>query len=327
MVPVPDNTLLVTAALFKRSEETQDDHRRLHLGASEVGEECLRKVWYAFRWAQRIMREGRMVRLLRRGKQEEQQLLQDLAELGYEVIAGDEIQAFRSLFVNGHFGGTPDGLVRGIPEAPKTWHVLELKTSNDSRWKNLLKHGVKEACPEHYAQMQVYMVGAKVDRALYLAVNKDDDRIYEERVHLNRVDAQRFIDRAERAIRRQTLPERISDDPAWYQCKPCKWHTVCHEPTFPDRNCRTCLHVTVEVGGPEVVGTPHVGMTKKPGGWWCSKHQKHLTEQEQKDGCLDHLYLPSLLHWLGQMDATESMVIYRNKAGVEWIDHGPTGAP
>src|SRR6185369_15095725 len=101
---------------------------------------------------------------------EEQQLLQDLHDLGYDFAL-----PIRASFINGHFGGTPDGIIRGIPEAPATWHILELKTSNDSRWTELSKKGVELACPEHYAQMQVYMVGAKLDRALYLAVNKDDD--------------------------------------------------------------------------------------------------------------------------------------------------------
>jgi hypothetical protein len=320
MVPVPDNTLLVTAALFQRSHDTQEDSRRLHLGASEVGEECLRKVWYSFRWAQRIKREGRMVRLLRRGDQEEKQLLDDLHDLGYEFAL-----PIRASFVNGHFGGTPDGIVRGIPEAPATWHILELKTSNDSRWTELAKKGVELACPEHYAQMQVYMVGAKLDRALYLAVNKDDDRIYEERVPLNRLAAQRFIDRAERGIRRQTLPERISNKQDWYQCRPCKWNKICFEEMFPDRHCRTCLHVTPEVGGPQAVGTPDVGKTLVPGGWWCSVHKRHLTEGEQKAGCSHHLFLPSLLHWFEQVDATESTVVYRAKDGITtWTDDGPS---
>lgn len=308
MVPVPDNTLLVTAALFQRSHDTQKDSRRAHLGASEIGEECERKIWYAFRWAQQVRREGRMVRLLRRGTHEEEQLLEDLDDLGYELALG---AAFRSAFVNGHFGGTPDALIRGIPEAPATWHVLELKTSNDSRWSELLKHGVEKACPEHYAQIQVYMVGAKLERALYLSVNKDDDRIYEERVPLNRVSAQRFIDRAERIIRRQTLPERISEKQDWYQCRPCKWNKLCHEAVQPERNCRTCLHVTIETDPATAVG-----------GWWCGVHKKHLTEEEQKAGCKSHLFLPSLLHWLEQVDATDSAVIYRAKNGDTFTDNG-----
>jgi hypothetical protein len=308
MVPIPESTLLVSMALFLQSEKGQKDSRREHLGASEIGEECDRKLWYSFRWALQERRNGRMVRILRRGDQEEKQLLEDLAGLGYELRKHSFVSG-----VNGHFGGTPDGLILGIPMAPHAWHVLELKTSKDELWKELAKKGVKEAQPVHYAQMQVYMRGTGTDRALYLAVNKDTDDIYEERVHLDQLFAQRLYDRAARIIGRQTLPERISDDPAWFQCRPCRWHAICHKHNeVPLRNCRTCLHVTCMV---------HDGQV---GGWWCGVHKKHLTMQEQRDGCPSHLYLPSLLWWLEQMDATDDSVIYRQKEdGATWEDHGP----
>ncbi len=323
MVPIPDSTFLVTAALFRQSEKGQDS-RREHLGASAIGEECLRKLWYEFRWAMTPWRAGRIMRVLRRGKQEEQTLIADLRELGYQVEA-----APRVLGVNGHFGGTPDGMILGIPGDPEAWHILELKTTFGKGWLELVKHGVQEAMPTHYAQMQCYMAGSKIDRALYLAVNKDNDEIYEERVPLDQVFAQRMLEKAERIISRQSLPERISDDPAWYECRTCSYHAICHSHQMsPERTCRSCLHVTPEVGGPEVLGTPDVGKTKVPGGWWCSVHKKHLTEAEQKAGCPSHLFLPSLLWWLEQVDATEDSVIYRHTdssvvpVGTEWTD-GP----
>jgi hypothetical protein len=50
----------------------------------------------------------------------------------------------------------------------------------------LEKKGVKVSKPMHWAQMQVYMLGTKIERALYVAVCKDDDRIYTERVKYDR---------------------------------------------------------------------------------------------------------------------------------------------
>jgi hypothetical protein len=305
MVPIPESTILVAIALFEHAERTQDDHRRAHLGASEVGEECLRKIWYSFRWAAEGKRDGRMVRLLRRGKVEEQLMLQDLRDLGYQVEAGETLRVRE---VGGHYGGTPDGGVTGIPAAPKKRHILELKTSNDANWKKLSKEGVKEAQPAHYVQMQVYMLGNRIDRALYLSINKDDDTIYEERVELNQVEAQRFVERARRVIESQTVPERISNDPDWYQCRGmCRHHAICHQQTLPDRHCRTCLHVTPETTG-------------ENGSWRCSKWNIYLSERDQKAGCTEHLYLPSLLWWLQQTDATDSEVIYRKADGTTWKD-------
>lgn len=303
MVPIPDSTLLVTAALFAQSEKQQEDNRRLHLGASEIGEECDRKLWFSFRWAQQRKRDGRMIRLLQRGKDEEAKMIADLRALGYE-LRGCETRISGS---DGHFGGTLDGVLRGIPAAPATWHVLELKTANDKNWRELCKHGVQQAMPVHYAQVQVYMHGARLDRALYLAVNKNDDSIYEERIPLDQVFAQRMFDRADRIIRRQTTPERISDDPAWYQCKMCHFHPICHEEVLPERPCRTCLHSALGLEGR----------------WLCHKHQVALDEKDQKAGCPDHRFLPSLLDWLEQTDATDEDVVYRAKDGTEWRDQGP----
>lgn len=310
MVQIPETSIAVAVALVEHAERTQEDHRRAHLGASELGEECLRKIWYSFRWGSKARRDGRMVRLLRRGKIEEQLMLQDLRDCGFEVLRGED---FRISALNGHLGGTPDGLIRGIPAAPQTLHVLELKTSNDANWKKLAKHGVKEAQPAHYAQMQLYMLLNKLTRTLYLVINKDDDTIYEERVELNRVDAQRLLERAQRVIASQSVPERISDKPDWFQCKMCKHHEICHSEKLPDRTCRTCLHVTAELDE-----------NGDRGQWFCTKHVKPLTEAEQKAGCSSHLYLPSLVHWLQQVDATDRTVIYRSADGRRaWIDEGP----
>ena len=298
MVEIPETSLSVGFALLQLAEAQREDSRRLHLGASEIGDECLRRIWYSFRWVSDGARDGRALRILRRGKAEEQQMLQDLRDLGWEVLRGED---FRVSLASGHFGGTPDGVVRGVPAAPAKWHILELKTANDANWKKLAKLGVKEAQPAHYAQMQVYMLGREIDRALYLSINKNDDTVYEERVELNRIEATRLVERATRAIDRHTLPERISDDPDWFQCRMCRHHATCFEPKFPLRTCRTCLHVE----------------TFTPAGWRCTKHDRVLDEADQKTGCGDHRYLPSLLHWLQQMDATDSVVIYDT-----WVDKG-----
>ncbi len=303
VVAIPDSTLLVAADLFRQSEKDQEDPRRPHLGASLIGDSCDRKIWYTFRWADLALHDGRTLRIFRRGKREEAELLADLRAVGYELESLEN----RISGVDGHFGGTLDGVIRGIPAAPKTWHVLELKTSNTKRWAELSKHGVQEAQPRHYAQVQAYMHGVKLDRALYLAVNKDDERIYEERIPLDQLFAQRLFDKAHRLIHQQHVPGRISDDPGWYECRSCDFHSICHVQKLPDRNCRTCLHSSVETEGR----------------WHCAKHKIDLDEAAQKAGCPDQLFLPLLLYWLELTDASDSAVFYRQKDGTEWKDTGP----
>ncbi len=84
-----------------------------------------------------------------------------------------------------HFQGNADGIITGLPQAPKSPHLLEIKTASDKMFKDMQKSGVKKSKPEHYAQMQIYMkwsidqFGADgCQRALYFVVNKDNDDIY-----------------------------------------------------------------------------------------------------------------------------------------------------
>ena len=122
---------------------------------------------------------GRMLRLFERGHREEAWLIDDLRAIGCDVWDVDpETGRQWRVELAPHFGGSCDGVVLGLPDAPKTPHVFEAKTSNRERFEELVHRGVRWAKPEHFAQMQVYMLGLKLTRAAYFAVCKDDDRIY-----------------------------------------------------------------------------------------------------------------------------------------------------
>jgi hypothetical protein len=115
-----------------------------------------------------------------------------------------------------------DGVITaGVPEAPLKYHVLECKTHSKKSFDDLQKNGVEKSKPQHYIQMQLYMLGLKIDRALYYAICKDNDEIYTERVRLNKEIAQRYIDRGKRLVQSDRMPEPMSVDPSWYICKMC----------------------------------------------------------------------------------------------------------
>ena len=46
----------------------QDNGWREHLGASEIGDPCSRKLWYLFRWVAVKKFDARMLRLFARGQ-------------------------------------------------------------------------------------------------------------------------------------------------------------------------------------------------------------------------------------------------------------------
>lgn len=269
--------------------EARREPPREHLGASVLGHACERWLWLSFRWAVIEQTEGRVLRLFRRGRREEAIVIEDLRAIGVDVLANAGEQD--KVHLGGHLGGSVDGIIRsGLPEAPKTRHVLEIKTHGKKSFDALSRDGVEKSKPVHYAQMQVYMHGLGIDRALYVAVCKDDDRLHTERVKLDKDVAKSLIDRGRRIVASDRLPPPISTDPNWYQCKFCPAHDLCHGSKLTKQvNCRTCAHSTA----------------KPDGTWRCEAHEADgIPVDFQRVGCEDHVLHPDLVPWAqGESDS------------------------
>lgn len=231
---------MTPSAIDAWHEEHADRNPRPYMGISMIGHKCPRYLWLMFHWAVRQSFPGRMLRLFRRGQLEERQIVDDLKRIGCVVThTGDDQKEYDfGCWVKGH----SDGIIEcGLPEAPKKKHVLECKTHNDKSFNELQKKGVKEAKYLHWAQMQCYMLGEKTDRALYFAVDKDNDQIYTERPHLDRDEAEHLIERAQDIAVDIFMPMGISQDPTWYECKMCPCWDFCHQShVCREKNCRTC---------------------------------------------------------------------------------------
>ena len=75
----------ITKEIDRASRELLREPRRTHLGASSIGNRCVRAVWYGFRWAYDVDHIGRMRRLFNRGHEEEDRIIRWLRAAGYEV--------------------------------------------------------------------------------------------------------------------------------------------------------------------------------------------------------------------------------------------------
>lgn len=291
-IPPPSDTL---ADRIYKALESASEPSRGHLGASQIGHHCDRYLWLSFRWACPEQFQGRILRLFRRGHNEEAGVISDLRAAGCEVMDADGTGRQYG-FRDGHFAGSIDGMVlAGIPEAPTKPHVLEAKTHSLKSFNDVVAKGVKASKPMHYAQMQTYMARMSVDRALYFAVCKDDDRIYTERVRLDKYEADRLAERAQRIIASDRMPEPISADPTWYQCKFCAAADLCHgNKRLPDINCRTCANFTANRDG-----TAH-----------CARFGEIPTLDAQRAGCEAHVIHPDLVPWPFQPTEQGTHLIY-----------------
>jgi hypothetical protein len=64
------------------SWEARQSPPRPHLGASQIGNDCNRALWYSFRWAVWPHFDGRTLRLFDRGQREEAVFVEELRRIG-----------------------------------------------------------------------------------------------------------------------------------------------------------------------------------------------------------------------------------------------------
>lgn len=262
-------------------EASQDTSIRKYLGASSIGRECSRELWYGFRWYKRICFPGRILRLFDRGHTAEPRYIEILRASGLTIWShkenGDQIDVHACF---DHFSGHADGFGCGLTEHidPATFFVIEIKTHKKSLFASLKKKGVRKAFWEHYVQANIYGYLRGVQHIVYCAVEKDTDDLYMELETVSEPIAKKSLARAEYIIFSEEPPPRISASATWYKCKFCNYAGTCHGSDLPEKNCRSCKH-----------SMP----VKDRGRWACFKHQVELTDDpncDQKDfnTCADY---------------------------------------
>lgn len=301
-LPDPVNTI---ATMIDQYHSSKPSKPRPHMGVSLLGHHCDRWLWINFRWAVVEDFDGRILRLFRRGHSEEDTIIKDLRNIGIDIRSSQ-----RRVDFGNHVSGSLDGVIEsGVPEAPKARHVAEFKTHSKKSFDDMVKNGVEKSKPMHFIQMQVYMHGTSINRALYLAVCKDDDRIYTERVKYDKKVAEDAIIRGKRIAMSDRMPEPVSADPSWYQCKFCPAHSFCHKAEPTKRvNCRTCAHSTAMADST----------------WRCERHDADaIPEDFQHEGCDDHILHPDMVPWV--MEGSEDGHSVKWKIGDRWVVNGEGG--
>ena len=280
--------------------DAQPSSHRAHLGASSIGRECRRELWYSFRWVTKIQHSGRLLRLFDRGQNEEARFTADLEKIGAKVweVDPETGHQFNWSEFGGHFSGSCDGFATGLPEAPHDLHLLEMKTHGDKSFKLLEKKQVKGSKPEHAVQMNIYMhwarrAGMEVSDSLYMAVNKNTDALYLERGKYDESAALEIVKKAGDIIASTEPPARIREDATHYYCRSfCDHRESCNGDKVADANCRTCISATPNM---------------ENGTWRCEHYDIDLGTETQRVGgkCPAHLFIPALVPFAGAIDAGE----------------------
>lgn len=254
----------------------ENDHRK-HLGASMLGEECWRHLYYVFRWVKREDFSGRMLRLFNVGHTAEPRFISYLQGIGFEVkeLDPDTGKQWRISGAKGHYGGSLDGMCKPPSRYQIQQDVIllnEFKTNGTgSGFSNVAADGVAKAKPKHYAQMSQYGYKKQIQFGLYLIENKNDSDLTPQIVELDWNLGAQLERKAEAIIFATEPPPKIAENPSFAPCKFCHFSDICHHGEVPETNCRSCRQA----------------IPIDNGEWFCSRFNSVIPDDFIKTACKD----------------------------------------
>ena len=120
-IPIPVQEVEVIDRIYDAIEKKSRRPLRLsRLGASGIGDECIRRIWLSWRGYDTPVFNGRMLRLFETGELQEKRIIADLRLAGFAVWDTYE-SGLQYAFTDDteHFVVKLDGVVKGIPGADR----------------------------------------------------------------------------------------------------------------------------------------------------------------------------------------------------------------
>lgn len=229
---------LVDKAILARHEKEEAarlSERTPRIGASRLGENCLRRLQYEFFKTPKDKEfSGKALRIFHRGHHGEDWMAEWIREAGFDLYTHDEDGrqlCFKAL--DGKILGFADGVFRaGLEDCGPYPRLWENKVLGAKGWNKLEREGLKKAYPVYYGQVQLYMAYFDLSEnpAMFTALNADSMEILALDVSFDAQVAQELSDRAVNlvgACEAGELLPRCSNDETWFECKFCDWHERC----------------------------------------------------------------------------------------------------
>jgi len=218
------------------------------IGAGDIGKACPRAIWYSFRWVTEKVYTAKSLLIFQRGQLEEARFAAMLRCLpGVTLWTHERGRQFGAQI--GPIKGKLDGVAKGL-QGFEGAAVTEFKGHGESFTK-LEKDGVQKAKPEHFAQVQIYLVAQNIAAGLYLAGEKATEDLHAERIDRDPRYVEELHTRAVAIAMAEDPPPRVD---LTYLCKFCDHREICGKgegliENIPrGRSCRTCLHGKIDSG-------------------------------------------------------------------------------
>lgn len=226
-------------SIYKNIEdEAAKEKPRNYIGASSIGDECELKLWMQYRHAHlKKTSRAELIMAANDGHRSEDLVAGLIRQVpGVELITHDangKQLGFSDL--DGNFKGHWDGLIAGIPQAPKALHIWEHKSKNQKFYDALTKlkdkYGEKEVLQEwdynYYCQAVTYMYYSGAKRHYMTVAMAGTRKLQSIRTNENPKLAVLLHDKAERITKYPSAPCGISTNPSFYKCKWCDFSKNC----------------------------------------------------------------------------------------------------
>lgn len=238
------NDLIDTAILDRRAKQPP----RKYLGASMLGDPCLRKLCYSYAHTPkdreftaqvlRIFDVGHGTEDFLAGERESTAVFKEAAarwlhDAGFDLRAKNaDGEQFGWEGLGGRIQGHVDGIIVSGPPLmsmvyPAVW---ECKALNMKNWNKIKKHGLRVGSEEYFGQTQLNMAYLDISYTLFTALQKNDEQLHHELVILDAAIAQEISDKSVsvvRAVESGGLLPRIASHRDYYRCKWCDWRQTC----------------------------------------------------------------------------------------------------
>lgn len=282
---------------------------RQYLGASAIGGNCERALFYNFRWASSRSINASGLKAIADGHAVEQVMIKRLRSvMGVELFVDEDGKQIGFTDLSGHYQGSVDGIIRHEWLGEAIWENKATNVTKTEKLKKLKAEDESTALKRwdttYYYQAQVYMHHLGFRRHYLTCCTPGGREVISVITEYNEHDAMMMRDRAERVIFGERPSVRASSDPAFYSCKWCNHWGICHASETPQVNCRTCAH-----------STPN-----RDGGWTCVKFEVALSFEDQLVGCFQHRFNPVLINGTAVERDEDDVITYRMSSGDTFKD-------
>ena len=196
---------------------------RNYWGLSQVGD-CQRKRTFIEHpdYEPEIF-DANTIRIFQFGHKVEELLAEEIRQRGHELT--DQQAKVEWCNRIGHIDGVIDGDI--------LWECKSMNSSAFNGWPKvpgLINAGVYQKYPHYYAQIQAYMNGMGLSRALFTGLNKDNSVIYQEIIPYDDYESLRLY-KDIHIVNRYCENQELHPIPDWvtWHCRYCNYKKVCKE--------------------------------------------------------------------------------------------------